>query len=180
MDKTAQKVIDFWFTQLSPEMWWRKDAELDGFIKQEFLDVHQAASKLELSAWRQTAEGALAEIIVLDQFSRNIYRLEPRAFAYDEIALALAQFAVAQGLDKQLPLERAAFIYMPYMHSESLVIHEQALTLFSQQGLENQLHFELEHKAIIEQFGRYPHRNSILKRQSTPEELEFLQSHSGF
>lgn len=180
MDKTAQKVIDFWFTQLSPEMWWMKNPDIDGFIKQEFLDVHQKASKLELSHWRESAEGALAEIIVLDQFSRNIFRDRPQAFAQDAIALALAQFAVVMGFDQLLPIERRAFVYMPYMHSESLINHEKAVELFSQKGLETQLDFEHKHKEIIEKFGRYPHRNTLLARQSSNEELAFLENHPGF
>jgi uncharacterized protein (DUF924 family) len=111
---------------------------------------------------------------VLDQFSRNLYRDDARAFAQDVVALVLAQEAVSLGLDANLATAQKAFLYMPYMHSESLVIHAAAVTLFSQPGLEFNHDFELRHKAIIERFGRYPHRNAVLGRTSTPEELEFL------
>jgi uncharacterized protein (DUF924 family) len=117
----------------------------------------------------------LAEIIVLDQFSRNVWRDTPRAFAQDALALALAQELVARGDDAALPLAQRRFAYMPYMHSESIVVHQEALRLFAQAGLEDNLRFERSHLAILERFKRYPHRNAILGRESTPEELAFLQ-----
>ena len=125
--------------------------------------------------WRKTPEGRLAEILILDQFSRNMYRDQAESFAYDQIALVLAQEAIVQEADKQLPVEKRCFLYMPFMHSESLLIHKQAVILFDQPGMENNYQFELKHEEIIERFGRYPHRNTILNRQSTSEELAFLQ-----
>jgi uncharacterized protein (DUF924 family) len=121
-----------------------------------------------------TPEGRLAEIIVLDQFSRNVWRDTPRAFAQDALALALAQELVASGQDRSLPVAQRSFAYMPYMHSESALIHEQAVALFSQPGMADTLRFELQHKAIVDRFGRYPHRNAILGRSSTAKELAFL------
>ncbi len=123
----------------------------------------------------------MAEIIVLDQFSRNMYRDTPRAIAYDGIALVLAQEAITLGEDKKLsPIERS-FLYIPFMHSELLVIYETAVALYKANGIANNLEFELKHKVIIERFGRYPHRNIILNRDSTVEEVEFLnQSNSSF
>jgi uncharacterized protein (DUF924 family) len=121
------------------------------------------------------AEGRLAEIIVLDQFSRNMFRDTPAAFAQDALALVLAQEAVFSGADKLLSETQCSFLYMPFMHSESLVIHELAVELFSKPGLEGNLDFEMRHKVIIEKFGRYPHRNNILQRESTEEEMEFLK-----
>ena len=117
----------------------------------------------------------LAEIIILDQFSRNIHRGTPDAFAADPLALALAQEAVSSGADQALPVSRRAFLYMPFMHSESQAIHELAVRLFSASGLAENLKAELRHQAIITRFGRYPHRNSILGRISTPEEEAFLE-----
>jgi uncharacterized protein (DUF924 family) len=128
----------------------------------------------ELSAWRDTPHGRLAEIIVLDQFSRNLFRDSPKAFAQDGMALALAQEAVRTGADAQLSAQERVFLYMPYMHSESPAIHETAVQLFTGNGIQGNLDFELKHKAIIERFGRYPHRNALLGRNSTPEELAFL------
>ena len=127
-----------------------------------------------LNSGGKPAAGRLAEIIVLDQFSRNIYRDRPLAFAYDATALVLAQEAVRVGADQQVDFEKRSFFYMPYMHSESPIIHNRAVELFSQPGAEFNYEFELKHKAIIDRFGRYPHRNAILGRESTPEEIEFL------
>jgi uncharacterized protein (DUF924 family) len=111
---------------------------------------------------------------VLDQFSRNMYRDQPQAFACDTLALALAQTAVATQADRHLEIRQRAFIYMPYMHSESPLIHSDAQALFSQAGLESSLASEQHHKAILDRFGRYPHRNDILGRSSTAHELEVL------
>ena len=168
------KVIDFWFNEIDSKQWWVKDLEFDQLVIERFSDVHEQAVMCELYKWREEALGRLAEIIVLDQFSRNMFRGQPEAFASDSLALALAQEAVAQGADKALPPLPRAFLYMPFMHSESKLIHECAVELFSVQGMESNYDFELKHKAIIDRFGRYPHRNAILGRESTQEEVEFL------
>lgn len=164
-------VLNFWFKEIEPKQHWVKDPEFDALIKQRFGNLLMSASKCELFAWRDLAKGRLAEIIVLDQFSRNIYRDTPQAFAQDALALALAQEAVSLGLDKELSANEVPFLYMPYMHSESKLVHEQAEKLFKSTG---NYDFELKHKAIIDRFGRYPHRNEILGRESSEEELEFL------
>lgn len=168
-------VLTFWFDDTDPARWWAKDAAFDRRVGERFGATHARASRCELYDWRRSAGGRLAEIIVLDQFSRNMFRDTPRAFACDALALALAQEAVAAGADRELAPVQRAFLYLPYMHSESLVIHEVAVKLFSQPGLETNLDFELQHKRIIERFGRYPHRNRILGRESTAAEREFLQ-----
>ncbi len=169
-----QSILHFWFTELTPKQHFAKDAVLDEAIRTRFGATLEAAARCELFAWRATPEGRLAEVLVLDQFSRNVWRDTPRAFAQDALALALAQELVASGQDRSLPLAQRSFVYMPYMHSESALIHEQAVALFSQLGLEDNLRFEHAHKAIIDRFGRYPHRNAILGRRSTAEELAFL------
>jgi uncharacterized protein (DUF924 family) len=177
----AESIIHFWFTELSPKQHFAKDAALDEAIRIRFGATLEAAARCELFAWRATPEGRLAEVLVLDQFSRNVYRDTARAFAQDALALALAQELVASGLDRSLPVAQRGFAYMPYMHSESALVHAQALTVFAQPGLEDTLRFELRHKAIIDRFGRYPHRNALLGRSSTPEELAFLsEPGSGF
>lgn len=172
----CENILSFWFKELSPEKRFAKDDLIDRQIRERFYSVHQAAETGELYDWRDTADGALAEIIVLDQFSRNLFRDDPRAFACDTQALVLAQEAIRRGLDEELSAEEKAFLYMPFMHSESLVIHEQwAMKYFRQKGLEVNLDFEIKHKVIIERFGRYPHRNKVLGRISTEEEEEFLK-----
>lgn len=170
-----QTILDFWFKEVDPKQWWAKDTAFDQLIKQRFSKVYEQATRGELFGWRTSAEGRLAEIIVLDQFSRNMFRDSPESFAQDTLALVLAQEAISSGADKLIPIEQRSFLYMPFMHSESLIIHEQAVKLFGQPGLEYNLDFELKHKVIIEKFGRYPHRNEILKRSSTEAELEFLR-----
>ena len=151
-----------------------KDASLDDAIRTRFGETLEAAARCELFAWRAMPEGRLAEVLVLDQFSRNVYRDTARAFSQDALALALAQELVASGQDRSLPLVQRSFAYMPYMHSESALVHQQAVTLFSQPGMEDSLRFELRHQEMIHRFGRYPHRNALLGRESTPEELAFL------
>ena|SRR5690554_1855950 len=168
------QVLQFWFSELPPAQWFAKSDELDAQITKRFGGMLQAAAAGELWHWRHNSSGRLAEIIVLDQFSRNVYRDTPQAFAQDPMALVLAQEAVAAGCDATLNAAEKAFLYMPYMHSESVIIHEQAVELFNKPGLETNYEFELKHKVIIDHFGRYPHRNDILGRKSSAEEIEFL------
>ena len=171
-----KEVIKFWFEEINPAKWWVKDIEFDQTILTRFSALHQRAIAGELFHWRRSAEGRLAEIIILDQFSRNIYRDTSRAFIYDNMALALAQEAIASGADKALSQLQCSFLYLPFMHSESSVIHQQAVFLYQGNDIQTNLDFELQHQAIIEQFGRYPHRNTILGRESTAEELAFLDT----
>lgn len=175
MPTEAQAVLTFWFDELTPAQWFAKDAALDALIAKRFGEVQARLARCEGYRWRDSAEGRLAEIIVLDQFSRNLFRQDARAFAQDPLALALAQEAVAQGVDSKLAPAQRGFLYMPYMHSESALIHEQALVLFDQPGLEHNLDYEQRHKAIIDRFQRYPHRNALLGRETTPEEAAFLE-----
>lgn len=169
-----QHVLSFWFEEIEPKRWWIADAGFDDQIRERFLPLLQAAAQGELSAWRTEARGRLAEIIVLDQFSRNIYRNTPQAFAQDVVALVLAQEAVAAGAHTRLSPSECPFLLMPYMHSESRSIHVVADQLFEVFAPGNH-DFERRHKAIIDRFGRYPHRNRILGRDSSAEEIEFLK-----
>jgi uncharacterized protein (DUF924 family) len=174
-------VLNFWFDEIEHAQWWKKDDEFDQLITQRFSAIHARAVRCELFAWRESAGGRLAEIIVLDQFSRNMFRGTPLAFANDQMALVLAQEAVSLGIDKQLPVLQRGFVYLPFMHSESLIIHDVAERLYRQHGVQSSLEWEIRHKTIIERFGRYPHRNEILGRESTAEECAFLKEpHSRF
>ena len=177
----AQDILNFWFGPDHRPLWFAKSDDFDAKIRESFQEIHHQAAQAELWSWRKTPEGRLAEIIVLDQFSRNLYRDQAQAFAYDSLALALSQEAISLQLDAQLSPDQRSFLYMPFMHSESKHIHEFALKLFQRLGNEINLNFEKKHKVIIDRFGRYPHRNKILGRDSTPEELEFLtQPNSSF
>jgi uncharacterized protein (DUF924 family) len=175
MDHRALEVLHFWFHEIESRLWFSKDSKFDDLIRERFTGIYHQVASCETYEWRKTPKGRLAEIIVLDQFSRNMFRDSALAFKNDTLALALAQEAVASGDDKKLSLIERSFLYMPYMHSESEKIHEEAVRLFSQKGLEGNLEFELLHKEMIDRFGRYPYRNEILGRDSTREELEFLK-----
>jgi len=170
-----QQIIDFWFSDRARANWWRKDPAFDQEIRDRFEDTYSLAVAGGLADWRETPDGRLAEIIVLDQFPRNMFRNQAAAFAHDDLAQRLSHEAVAACADQELTPGQRAFLYMPLMHSETAADHEEAVRLFSSHpDLANNLRFEHKHKAIIDRFGRYPHRNEILGRASSPEELEFL------
>lgn len=169
-------ILKFWFEEIDQKNWWRKDSMFDRQLVARFAAQHAQAVRCELHEWRCCAHGRLAEIIVLDQFSRNMFRDTPAAFASDSLALALAQEAVRAKADQELNSIERVFLYMPYMHSESPQIHEVAVTLFENNGIQDNLDFELKHKSIIERFGRYPHRNAILGRASSDDEIAFLKT----
>lgn len=170
-----QAILSFWFAEIDSSFWWKKDQAFDQTLKTRFGELWKAAGRCELYSWRETAPGRLAEIIVLDQFSRNMFRDSPLAFINDPLALALSQEAIRQEADQAVVASHRFFFYMPFMHSESAAIHELAVQLFSQPEMDTNLEYELKHKAIIDRFGRYPHRNQILGRESTPEEEAFLK-----
>lgn len=169
------EILKFWFEESTPSQWFSKDDSFDRSIADRFSEVHSRAVRCELYSWRENAQGRLAEIIVLDQFSRNMFRESPLAFKNDPVALVLSQEAVSLGMDKLLKAVERSFMYLPFMHSESIEIHKFAVNLYSQPGMESNLEWEIKHKKIIEKFGRYPHRNDALGRKSTKEELEFLK-----
>lgn len=171
----SSDVVEFWFQEIEPARWWVRNHALDALIDRRFGAIHTAAARRELAHWRTTAAGRLAEVIVLDQFSRNLFRDSAQAFAQDALALTLAQEAVAMGADAALSPVQRSFLYMPYMHSESLAIHDIAVELFRRNGIDGNLQSERRHRKIIERFGRYPHRNAVLGRVSTAAELAFLR-----
>jgi uncharacterized protein (DUF924 family) len=170
------EVLRFWFEELTHEQRFAGDAEVDAMIVDRFTDIHAQVAAGEFWRYRTEANSYLAEIIVLDQFSRQLFRDSGQAFAYDGMSLTLAQQAVATGLDQQLDPAERMFIYMPFMHSESKLIHKQAVPLFESLGMEEALKYEHIHKDIIDQFGRYPHRNERLGREMTAAEKEYLAS----
>jgi uncharacterized protein (DUF924 family) len=167
-------ILSFWFSDKSRPKWFATDPSFDAAVSARYGAVLQAAKRGELFRWRETIRGRLAELIVLDQFSRNIYRGTAAAFECDAQALVLAQEAVRDRTRLELAPDEKAFLYMPFMHSESPVIHEEGLKLFSEAGLESHLAYEEEHRRVIQRFGRFPHRNAILGRASTAEEGLYL------
>ena len=187
MDAQAQAVLDFWF--LPPDNpgygqsraeWFRKDEAFDARIAERFGALIDDALAGGLRAWEATPHGALARLIVLDQLTRNVHRGTPRAFAGDAQALALAQSLTEQGLDQQLPPILRAFAYLPFEHAEDLAMQARAVELFqllsqAQPGFESMLDYAQRHQEVIARFGRFPHRNAILGRPSTPQEVAFLR-----
>ncbi|GHA31630.1 membrane protein [Devosia pacifica] len=172
------QILNFWFVEHDKDDWFAGDEAFDRAIAERFADIHRRVAMGEAYEWRTSADGRLAEIIVLDQFSRQLHRGEARAFAQDPMALALAQEAVARGLDQAFEAQRRMFLYMPYMHSESLVVHEQAMQLFTSLGDPEVLKFEEGHRDVISRFGRYPFRNEALGRSSSEEELAYMKEHA--
>lgn len=170
-----EDILHFWFYEAGPNAWWKKSEDFDAQVTRRFIRVYEAARAGELASWRQRDNGRLAEIIILDQFPRNMFRGDIRSFESDGMALVLAQEAFTQKIGLNWDADKLQFLYMPYMHSESAHVHIEAVKVFSKVGLEDNLDFELRHKRIIDRFGRYPHRNAILGRKSTPEEIEFLK-----
>ncbi|WP_201536188.1 DUF924 family protein [Psychrobacter immobilis] len=187
LDPDACAVLAFWFDKDNEQYWFAKNDNFDQQINDKFGKIWQMARRGECVTWRNantpkdsnssitSLAGRLAEIIVLDQFSRNLCRGQARAFAQDSMSVVLAQEAIQQPHFGALPVEWRKFIIMPFMHSESLMIHERYLPLFEQLNDAETLDFEQRHKDIIEQFGRYPHRNDTLDRESTDKEEAFLQ-----
>jgi uncharacterized protein (DUF924 family) len=168
-----ETILTFWYDELKPADWWAADPGLDRRIAERFGETHAHLALGEGFAWRVTARGRLAEIIVLDQFSRQLFRGQARAFAQDGMALVLAQEAVAGGFDAALATDEKAFLYMPLMHSESLVVHEAAAPLFAALG-GDYLKAAEGHLDVLRRFGRYPKRNAALGREATPAELAYV------
>ncbi|MCH1782513.1 DUF924 family protein [Psychrobacter glaciei] len=193
LDPNARAVLDFWFDKNNEQHWFAKNDDFDQRIHDKFGKIWQAAKQGECAPWRWSENhndvnssmtnlaGRLAEIIVLDQFSRNLCRGQACAFAQDSMAVVLAQEAIQQPHFDTLPMEWRRFTIIPFMHSESAFIHERYLTLFEQLNDATTLDFEHRHKDVIDQFGRYPHRNKTLGRETTSDEKVFLkQPNSSF
>jgi len=171
---SAADTVSFW-QKAGPDRWFKKDAAFDDEIRERFLAAHEAAAVGKLSAWENDAQGTLALLILLDQFPRNMFRGNSRTFATDPLARAVAAGAIVRGFDSQFPDDMRGFFYLPFMHSEDIVDQERSVMLYRAAGLEN-LKYAEEHADIIRRFGRFPHRNAMLGRVTTPEEKTFLDS----
>lgn len=175
-----QTILDFWFAGDTRRAWFRSTPAHDAEIRTRFEDLWRRAARGELDAWAQTPLGAVALVIVLDQFPLNMFRGQPEGYATEAAALAIAGLAVDAGLDRELPAEQRAFLYMPFMHSEDLADQDRAVALFDEAGLAENLRFARHHREIVRRFGRFPHRNRVLGRRSTPEEEAYLGSKDAF
>jgi uncharacterized protein (DUF924 family) len=177
---TPQSVLDYWYSDNSKQHWFSSTPEIDAEIKRRFEATWQAASRHELDSWCDTADGCLALVIVLDQLPLNMYRGQEISFSTEAQARNIARLAIAKGFDKQIAKDKLSFLFLPFMHSESLADQETSLQLFFDAGLDDNIPFAQHHHDIIAHFGRFPHRNPILGRTSTPEELAYMKSPEAF
>ncbi len=172
----AQGVVRFWFEEAGRAKWFRGGREFDSEIRRRFSSCHAAASAGILDAWRATPKGALALILLLDQFSRNLFRRDAKAFAADPFCRLIAAGAIRRRFDMAAPVSARPFFYMPFMHSEDPADQRRCVALFKARlPAGGNLPFAIEHCQIIERFGRFPHRNAVLGRRSTPAEEAFLR-----
>lgn len=171
----AAEIVAFW-REAGPDRWFAKDDAFDAEIRRRFLEVQRAAAAGRLSAWEDTPDGVYALLILLDQFPRNLYRGTPGAFASDALAVAVAERALARGFDERFDNPERRFFYMPFMHSEALADQERCIELSRASGDEDSTKYAIIHRDIIRDFGRFPHRNEVLGRETTQEERAFLDA----
>lgn len=174
-DAWVRDVLDFWFKELGPEDWYRKDNASDSIIRERFGALYEALVGPTSADVPTSARDTLATVIVLDQFPRNMFRASSKSFASDAQALAIAQSAIARGLDRELAVPERQFLYMPFQHSEDGAVQTRSVELFASLGDAEVSRYAEVHKSIIDRFGRFPHRNAVLGRASTPEEIAFLR-----
>lgn len=173
-------VVVFWFAPDVRPLWFAATPHFDEQLRARFLGTYQAAAAGQLTDWEATPEGALALVIVLDQFPLNLFRGQPESFATEAAARRVADRTIARGFDRAVPPIQRQFLYLPFMHSEALADQDRSVRLYQQPGLEEGLRFARHHRDLIVRFGRFPHRNAILGRISTPEELAYLASPGAF
>jgi uncharacterized protein (DUF924 family) len=175
-----EEILELWFSSRVRPHWFKSTEDLDAEIRERFEDAWRQAAAGDLAAWEETAQGALALVILLDQFPLNMFRGRPESFSTEGAARAVAMRTIERGLDDTLDADGRAFLYMPFMHSEAAEDQARSVELFAQPGLTHSLKWARHHRDIVERFGRFPHRNAILGRESTPEELAWLQSDEAF
>lgn len=180
MDITPRNIIEYWFSQRIRKHWFASTPELDREIHALFAEVWHAALKGQLDVWTETSEGCLALVIMLDQFPLNMFRGTAKSFSTESKAREVARLAIRQGFDKEIKTEHLSFLYMPFMHSENKTDQEYSVKLYKEANLENNVRFAEHHQAIVKEFGRFPHRNTILGRVSTKEEIKYLESDRAF
>lgn len=177
---TPRDILDFWYSEDMRARWFASTPQLDMEIRNRFEQVWRDAADGGLDWWKDSAQGCLALVIVLDQFPLNMYRGEARSFSTEQAAIEVSKFAIARGYDREIPAEQLAFLYLPLMHSERLADQDLSLRMFEQPGLEGNLRWARHHRELIARFGRFPHRNRILGRESSPEEVAYLASKQAF
>lgn len=173
----AQMLLTYWFDELDDEAWWKPSSAVDAEIRKLFYGLYEDVVRNGVPLdWLTTPTGRLAAIIVLDQLPRNLHRGDARAFASDDLALAIAKRSIESGDEAGLDERQRIFLYMPFQHSEDKAVQVRSVELFAAMGNEKNSRFAQSHKDVIDRFGRFPHRNKVLGRVSTPEEIEFLEN----
>ena len=180
LEITPSDIIDFWYTDAIKSQWFNATPQLDQEIRRRFEGIWQRAAAGGLDHWGESSAGSLALAIILDQFPLNMFRGGPASFSTEAKAIVVTLTALTRGLDKRLERQRRAFLYMPLMHSENMMHQELSVELFTQAGLDENAVFAKHHRDIIRRFGRFPHRNAILGRHSTAEEIAYLASDQAF
>ena len=176
MDPQAQELLDFWLRELTPDDWYRSDEALDARIRDRWRPLWDTARAGGLREWTVSRQSCLALVIVLDQFPRNMFRGSARTYAADPLALTVAGRALARGDDRTVDPALRTFFYLPFMHSEALADQEQCVALYRALGDAESLRYAEDHADIVRRFGRFPHRNDVLGRATTPEEQAFLDA----
>lgn len=177
---TPDGILDFWFSADVKPRWFSSTAELDRSIRERFEALWRQAVEGRLEAWKDTPEGCLALVIVLDQLPLNMFRGQALSFSSERQAIQVTRYALEQGYHRRIPAERLGFLFMPLMHSENLADQDLSVRLFEEAGLESNLYWVRHHRELIRRFGRFPHRNAILGRASSPEEIDYLNSKDAF
>jgi len=180
MTITPSEILTFWFSDRVKPLWFNSTPEFDAELKENYQDIYAAALSGDLSEWQNSSEGCVALVVILDQFPLNMYRGLAESFDGEAKAREIAKGAISKGIDEQIPDEQKAFLYMPLMHSENLADQDLCVSLFEAAGLKENLRFARHHQEIVRRFGRFPHRNKILGRTSSKEELEYLNSKEAF
>ena len=180
MNKTINEVLEFWYDEQNSKKWFNSTSEFDAEIKQRFESIWKSAANNKLNSWENTADGCLALCILLDQFPLNMFRGENKSFQTEHQSIEVAKVAIEKDFDEEIDKQRVSFLYMPLMHSEDLQDQDLCVECFEKRGLEDNLHFAKHHRGLIVEFGRFPHRNEALGRESTPEEIDYLNSKRAF
>lgn len=177
---TPSSILEYWYSENVKSKWFNSTVEFDKELKENYESIWTSALRGELLDWRESAEGCLALVIVLDQFPLNMFRGGVKSFSSESIAVKTAKHAIEMGLDKNIDKDKVSFLYMPLMHSENMDDQNLAVKMFEQAGLMDNVKYAKHHRDIVEKYGRFPHRNEILNRESSPEEIEYLDSDGAF
>lgn len=175
-----EAIVDFWFSEEGKPFWFNSTPEMDAWLREQYAPLVEQALAGELDQWQASPQGALALVIILDQFPLNIYRGTAKSFVGEGAARKVADLAIERGLDDGMPDVQKAFMYLPFMHSENLADQDRSVDLYRQAGLTENLKWAEHHRDIVRRFGRFPHRNDMLARECTPDEEAYLASEEGF